>query len=99
MDIALALAWITMLGLAAGALTTVSGMGGGLLVVFVLSLVIGPKAALVVSAAALLVGNVHRGWLYRADVDRDVVRRMLIGLVPGTLLGAWLAAGLPDNVL
>lgn len=101
MDIAFAfsLAWIAALGLAAGALTTVSGMGGGLLVVFVLSFVIGPKAALVVSASALLVGNVHRAWLYRASVDMDVVRRLLIGLVPGTLLGAWLAAGMSDNVI
>ncbi len=93
------LIWIAALGLGAGALTTVSGMGGGLLMVFVLSLVMGPKAALVVSAAALLVGNLHRVWLYRVDVDRPVVRRLLIGLVPGTLVGAWLAGGLSDNVI
>jgi hypothetical protein len=99
MDIALGLAWITALGLTAGALTTVSGMGGGLLVIFVLSLVIGPKAALVVSASALLVGNVHRTWLYRDSIDTRVVRRLLVGLVPGTLLGAWLTAGLPDDVI
>lgn len=99
MDILLGLAWITALGLTAGALTTVSGMGGGLLAVFVLSLVIGPKAALVVSASALLIGNAHRMWLYRADVDRAVARRLLVGLVPGTLVGAWLAAGLPDDVI
>lgn len=90
---------IAVLGLVAGVLTTVSGMGGGLVVVFVLSWTMGPKAALVVSAAALLIGNVHRIWLYRTDIDRDVVRRLLIGLVPGTLLGALIAGGLPDNVL
>jgi uncharacterized membrane protein YfcA len=99
MDSWLGLVGISALGLAAGALTTVSGMGGGLLAVFVLSVAIGPKAALVVSAAALLVGNAHRMWLYRADVDTAVARRLLIGLVPGTLVGAWLAAGMSDEVI
>jgi uncharacterized protein len=99
MDSMLGLLGIAALGLAAGALTTVSGMGGGLLAVFVLSVAIGPKAALVVSACALLIGNAHRMWLYRADVDRTVARRLLLGLVPGTLLGAWLAAGMSDNVI
>ena len=69
----MALVGIVVLGLLAGVLTTVSGMGGGLLVVFVLSWALGPKAALVVSTAALLVGNVHRAWLYRASVDGAVV--------------------------
>jgi uncharacterized membrane protein YfcA len=93
------LVWMVALGLAAGVLTTVSGMGGGLLVVFVLSWMIGPKAALVVSAAALLVGNVHRAWLYRADLDGAVARLLLLGLVPGSLLGAVLAGGLPDGAI
>jgi uncharacterized membrane protein YfcA len=99
MDWLVMLVWIAALGLVAGALTTVSGMGGGLVVVFVLSVVIGPKAALVVSAAALLVGNAHRMWLYRASVDAAVARRLLLGLVPGTLLGAWLAAGMSDRLI
>ncbi|MBZ0238695.1 MAG: sulfite exporter TauE/SafE family protein [Deltaproteobacteria bacterium] len=99
MELLVGLVWITALGLTAGALTTVSGMGGGLVLVFVLSLVIGPKAALLVSSAALLVGNVHRTWLYRASIDTGVVRRLLLGLVPGTFAGAWLAAGLPDNAI
>lgn len=94
-----ALIGIVVLGLAAGVLTTVSGMGGGLLVVFVLSWAMGPKAALVVSAAALLIGNAHRMWLYRADIDGDVIRRLLVGLVPGTLAGALLAGSLPDGVI
>ncbi len=99
MDTVVGLTLIAMLGLAAGSLTTVSGMGGGLLVVFVLSLVMGPKAALVVSASALLVGNLHRMYLYWRHVDRAVVRRLLLGLIPGTLVGAWLAAGLPDDAI
>jgi uncharacterized membrane protein YfcA len=93
------LAPMVVLGLVAGVLTTVSGMGGGLVVIFVLSWVIGPKAALVVSASALLIGNVHRGWLYRADVDGAVVRLLLLGLVPGSLVGSLLVAGLPDAAI
>jgi hypothetical protein len=94
-----ALAGMVVLGLVAGVLTTVSGMGGGLLVVFVLSWAIGPKAALVVSASALLVGNIHRSWLYRADIDGAAVKRLLLGLVPGTLVGSLLTAGLPDQAI
>ncbi len=93
------LATLAALGLTAGALTTLSGMGGGLVLVFALSLVLGPRPALVVSAAALLVGNLHRVWLYRGDLDRAVARRLLFGLVPGTLLGAVLTAGLSDGAI
>jgi uncharacterized membrane protein YfcA len=74
-------------------------MGGGLLIVFVLSWAVGPKAALVVSAPALMVGNLHRSWLYRADLDGAVVRRLLLGLVPGTLVGALLAGSMPDAAI
>jgi hypothetical protein len=60
------------LGLLAGVLTTVAGMGGGMMLVVVLSLVWDPRVALASTAPALLVGNAHRAYLYRAQVARQI---------------------------
>ncbi|HLU66816.1 MAG TPA: sulfite exporter TauE/SafE family protein [Kofleriaceae bacterium] len=86
---------IALLALAAGFLTTVSGMGGGMMLVIVLSLVWGPHVALPVTAAALLVGNLHRLALYRRHLRMDVARPLVLGLVPGAAAGALLVAALP----
>ena len=80
-------------------LTTVTGMGGGLVMVIVLSAAWGPYAALPITALALMVGNLHRLALFRAHVDTRVARRILVGLVPGALIGALLVAGLPAGLL
>src|SRR5688572_1452872 len=58
-------ALVVLLGIAAGFLTTVAGMGGGLLLVTALAVVWGPHVALPVTSLALLVGNLHRLALYR----------------------------------
>lgn len=86
---------LMMLGLAAGALTTLAGMGGGVMLVLTLSLVIGPKAALVATAPALLFGNAHRLWLFRRDVDRRVGVPFVAGALPGSLVGGFLLPHLP----
>ena len=41
-------------GLAAGIITTVGGMGGGLVLLLLLSMLVGPMAALAMTAPALL---------------------------------------------
>jgi hypothetical protein len=99
MTLPIELVAILALGVVAGALTTVSGMGGGLLIVFVLSWVLGPKPALAVSAAALLCGNLHRAVLFRGAAPRRELAPLLWGLIPGALLGALVTRGLPDLVL
>jgi uncharacterized membrane protein YfcA len=80
----------------AGLLTTISGFGGGLVLLLAVAAIAGPKAALAATAIALLVANVHRIWLYRRDVGADVTVPLLIGLIPGSLAGAWFAALIPD---
>jgi len=90
---------VALLGLAGGFLTTLSGLGGGLILVTALSLLWGPHLALPVSALALLVGNLHRFTLYRHHVRADIARPLLIGLVPGSAIGAFLVAGLPSGLL
>jgi uncharacterized membrane protein YfcA len=80
----------------AGMLTTISGFGGGLLLVLAVAAIAGAKVALAATAVALLIANVHRIWLYRTDVGARVTVPLLVGLVPGALAGAWGAAAIPE---
>lgn len=88
-----------MLGLLAGLLTTVAGMGGGLFLLMTLGLLIGPLEALVVTTPALLLSNLHRLWLFRGDLDRPLVARIALGVVPGALVGALLLPAIPEIVV
>lgn len=94
----MALAIVT-LGLVAGALTTLSGAGGGVLLTLCLSALLGPHAALAVTAPALLAGNAHRVLLYRRQVDRSVALPIVLGALPGSLIGGAFAARVPAVVL
>lgn len=93
------LALVALLGLSGGFLTTVAGMGGGLLLVTALAALWGPHVALPVTALALLVGNFHRLVLYRRHLRMEVGGPLVLGLVPGSLLGAALVADLPAALL
>jgi hypothetical protein len=81
------------LGVMAGALTTVAGQGGGLLLLLAVSAFVGPRDALAITAPALLFGNLHRAILLRKSIDRPLALRMMVGAIPGALLGG-LAAGI-----
>lgn len=98
-SLAIHLLGIGALGALAGAVTTLSGLGGGLLLVTALTALWGPHLALPVSALALLVGNLHRLSLYRGHLRADLVRPLLVGLVPGSAVGAVLVSGIPAGVL
>jgi len=87
------------LGLSAGVVTTVAGLGGGLLLLLGLSYLWDPLSALAVTTPALLVGNLHRGWVLRAHVRWPVVRAFAIGAVPGAVLGALTAVSVPVVVV
>jgi uncharacterized protein len=86
-------------GVLAGALTTFTGLGGGILLLLTLSLALGPQAALAVTAPALLCGNLHRLWLYRDRVDRSIAAAFVIGALPGAFAGGLVAVALPRLVL
>ncbi len=90
---------VAALALLAGALTTVAGMGGGLLLIVALSALWDPRFALAVTGPALLLGNIHRFWLYRADLDRRAALRYLAGGVPGALVGGWALLAAPPALL
>lgn len=87
------------LGILAGMLTTIAGLGGGILLQVALSLVVGPRVALAITAPALLVGNLHRALLYRAQVDRPVARAFVLGALPGSVVGGLAAVVLPTAMM
>ena len=88
-----------LLGLCAGVLTTLAGQGGGLFLLLLCSVLLGPRAALAITAPALLIGNLHRAILLRRLIDRPVAVRMIVGAVPGAFVGGFLAGRLPEWVL
>ncbi len=86
-------------GLAAGIITTVGGMGGGLALLLLLSMLAGPMAALAMTAPALLLGNLHRAARYRSDVDWPLAKRLVVGGLLGSLIGALVAVRLPPLIV
>ncbi len=91
--------FLPLLALFAGVVTTVAGMGGGLILVLGLSLVLDPITALATTSIALLWGNIHRSRMYRAEIQWPIAFRFVAGAVPGALFGGLVAVGLPDDVL
>ncbi|MEC7522213.1 MAG: sulfite exporter TauE/SafE family protein [Myxococcota bacterium] len=87
------------LGLGAGALSTVAGMGGGILLVLTISLAADPITALAATAPALLAANLHRLWLFRGSLDRRVAGVFVAGAFPGALVGSLVAVSLPAEAL
>jgi len=90
---------VALLGLLAGAVTTLAGMGGGLVLTLALAALIDPRSALAIASVALLVGNIHRARLYREHLQWPIALRFVAGGFPGALVGGLLAAGLPDAAL
>lgn len=90
---------LVVMGISAGMLTTLTGQGGGVLLLLLCSTWMGPRAALAVTAPALLLGNVHRAWLFRAALDRSMAKRLVIGALPGGLVGGFLAGFVSPLVL
>ena len=93
------LSLLLALGVGAGGLTTVAGLGGGVLLILALSLVTSPAEALAISSPALLVGNLHRLIVGRRAVDRGIARALALGALPGSALGGLLAVAVPTVVL
>lgn len=90
---------IALLGIVAGILTTLSGQGGGLLLLLSLSALYGPHAGLAWSSPALLLGNMHRAWMIRSEIDWKMVVAVGIGAFPGALAGGFFAGRSPAWLL
>ena len=83
------------LSVLAGAITTVAGMGGGMLLLLALAAWWDPAMALAVTAPALLLGNAHRAFLFRREVQWPTALRFAGAAVPGAIIGGALAVSFP----
>jgi uncharacterized membrane protein YfcA len=86
------------LGLTTGAITTLAGLGGGLVIVGAAAW-FGPHMALAVTAPALAIGHLHRAWLLRSQLDRRVLLPFGLAIAPVAFLGSLIAARLDADVL
>lgn len=92
--------WLLIpIGVAAGAITTFAGVGGGMMMTIVLAALVGPQTALAMVAPALLLGNLHRVITHRTELNRRVALVGIVGAAPGGLVGGLLAVSLSDAVL
>jgi uncharacterized membrane protein YfcA len=85
---------LAVVGVFAGVLTTVAGLGGGLLLLLSLALVWDPARALACTAPALLIGNLHRLWLFRQQLAKDRLAAFSIGALPGSVAGGFLVVAI-----
>jgi len=58
-----------------------------------------PQSALAVTAPALLVGNAHRALMFRNQLRRRLSGPLVLGALPGALLGGLFAVAIPAAVL
>ena len=97
-------------GALAGLIAGMLGLGGGVVIVPALALVFPllgiPPAVLMhlaigTSLAVIVPTSMSSTWAHyqRGAVDGQLLRLLLPGLVPGALLGGWLADRLPSALL
>jgi uncharacterized membrane protein YfcA len=89
---------LLVLGVAAGAMTTLAGLGGGLVVV-VTAAWFGPHAAMALTAPALAISHLHRAWLLRSQLDRRVLLPFGLAIAPVAFVGSLIAARLDAGAL
>lgn len=86
-------------GFAAGMLTTVAGIGGGISLVALLSLVAEPREVVGLTAPVLMIGNGTRFVMFRGELDRPAAGWLLVGAVPTAVAGALLLPRLPGRAI
>ena len=86
-------------GVVAGGLTTIAGLGGGILMIAGLSLFWAPATVIAVTAPALFFGNVSRVALLRREVDWSLVARFALTAGPTALVASYLAVKAPAGWL
>ncbi len=90
---------LLLAGVAAGILTTVASLGGGVLLVALLSMALAPATVLGITAPALFVGNLSRAIMLRREIDWPTAARFSLAGVPAALLASLGAAALPGRAL
>lgn len=95
--------WLWLLtglsGLVASTVTTLTGIGAGLIVYGVLGLAVDLKLLIPLAAPAQLLSNALRFWFLRQHVQWRLGAYLCLGILPGVWLGTSVFAILPDWTL
>lgn len=84
------LAAVAALGTGAAAVGAVGGFGTGVILAAALAPLIGIKAVVPVMAVAGVIINSGRFWFYRHEFDRRACLLLLLGALPGLVVGTWI---------
>jgi|SRR5476651_376593 len=90
---------VTMAGVAAGAIASVSGFGIGSLMTPLLAMHVGAKTAVAAVSVPHLIGTAIRFWRLRGHLDRAVLWRFGLTSAAGSLAGALLHTGAPSPAI
>lgn len=82
-----------------GLLSTVSGLGGGVLLLPILTFALGAPHAVAVLAPVMLVSHLARVVVMRTHVDRRALVLLMTGAVPGAAVGAFSVGVIPADWL
>ncbi|MGE0768809.1 MAG: sulfite exporter TauE/SafE family protein [Hyphomicrobiaceae bacterium] len=95
------IAWLLVLGigLAAGTLAGVIGFGGSTILLPVLTLVFGPKAAVPIMAIAAILGNLSRVAVWWREIRWSAALAYSVGAMPMAWLGARTMLAMNPTVL
>jgi hypothetical protein len=86
---------LAITALVASALAAVTGFGGAAVLLPVLILVFGVRAAVPILTVAQLIGNSSRVWFNRKELDWRVVVWFALGGIPMALIGGYLFSSAP----
>lgn len=90
---------VAIAALVASTLAAVTGFGGAAVLLPVLTVVFGLRAAVPILTVAQLIGNGSRVWFNRGELHWRVVGWFALGGVPMALLGGYLFASAPLSAL
>lgn len=80
-------------------ITAALGLGGGMLMLSLMTIFVPPAAIIPVHGVVQLGSNSGRAWLQRAHIRWDIVIWLALGAIPGALLGASVASYMPGEAL
>ena len=81
------------------ALTAAAGIGGGLLMLALMTYLLPIHAIIPVHGLVQLGSNTSRSWVQRENIDWRITRIFLIGSILGVVAGVMLIVQLPEGVL
>lgn len=89
------LIFVSLAAFLSSAFTAVLGVGGGMLLIALMSVVMAPALVIPLHGVAQLASNVSRGWFGWREICWPLVWRFVVGGVMGALLGSQLLIRFP----